>query len=148
MKKKNILFSLLIVVAVGIIGGGIGFYYYMKPVKNYAASEADIIIGARELIAEFAKNETAANLKYVSGNKTIQVSGRIGDIRQNDNGTETIVIEAGSPDETVSCTLIKYKAAAAVKYKAGSAITIKGQCTGYQELISKEVIMIRCGIVE
>ena len=146
--KKKILIILGSMLVVGIIGGIIGYYYYTKPIKNFVSSDAEIKINANALFQEFINNETQANSKFVSDDKTIQVEGLVRDIQHSSDGAVTINFYVSDSGGTVSCSLVKDEYSKASKYKDGMNIKIKGQCTGYQELIDKEVIMIRCGIVE
>ncbi|MGA2298119.1 MAG: hypothetical protein ABSG15_11280 [FCB group bacterium] len=146
--KKKVIYISGTVLLIALIGGAIGLYMYFKPVKNFATSKADYVVTAQSLYGEFAQNETTANKKYVTEDKTVQISGKISDINKTQTGAMTITLDAGTPDGDISCTLIKEAVTVADKYKKGSDITIKGQCTGIQELINKEVIMMRCAIVE
>ena len=147
MKRKT-LYVILFFVMLFIIGGSIGLYMYNKPVKNFAESEAEITLTSKDLFNAFTNDQAQASSKYVSEDKTIQIKGKILDITQNAEGITNILIDVADPEGDISCTLIKEEAQKAKKYKAGNMITLKGQCTGYQELINKEVILIGCGIVE
>lgn len=134
---------------IGLIGGGIGYYYYSKPVKDFAKSDADYILTANTIFDEFDKDETSATLKYVQKDKTIQISGEISEIKTLDDGALNVLLKAGiNPDDAVSCSIIKEDAGKLSYYKVGDKITLKGQCSGVQDLVAKEVIMIRCGIVQ
>ena len=147
MKKKLIIIGAIIAV-LAIIGGSIGLYMFYKPTKDFSKSKVDVTLTSTGLFNEFSKDQNSATAKYVSTDKTIELSGKITEIKKNDDGTTLIILDAGNPDGDVSCTLTNEESPKAGKFKAGSIIKIKGQCTGYQELISKEVIMIRCGIVD
>jgi hypothetical protein len=147
MKKKFLYIGLPIAIII-IIALAIAYYFYSKPVKDFANSKAEITLSSKDLLSEFQKNEAEANTKYVSGDKTIQISGKILEIKKGDDGVITIILDAGIPDGDVSCALTKEEATKIDKYKQGMDIIIKGQCAGYQELINKEAIMIRCGIVD
>jgi hypothetical protein len=148
MKKKIIILGAVLLV-LGIIGGGIGYYMYQKPVKNFAESTEDYKLTAIDLFNEFAKNEVAANQKYVVKDKTILVEGYLKDIKKNDDGTITVYFDVSSNDGSLSCTFSLEESAkiALNSLTKGKKISIKGQCSGMQELIEKEVIMIRCGLI-
>lgn len=146
MKKKAVIITLILIGLI-IIGGAVGYYLYQKPVKNFSTSEADLVLKSQDIFAEFVKDEVAANAKYVTDDKTIEVTGTINEITMNDDGTATIILDVADPDGGLSCSIIKEDSDFAKTLQIDSNVRIKGQCTGYQELISKEVVMIRCGIV-
>ncbi|MBM2817336.1 MAG: hypothetical protein HW421_4098 [Ignavibacteria bacterium] len=147
MKKKVIRIVILLVFA-GLFAGGYGYYMYQKPVKNFSESKAEITITAKAIFDEFAANQNAAEAKYVAKDKTIQVSGKIARIEKKDDGTYTVYLEVGTPDSEVSCSFAPEASQKAAGLKAGMNVAIKGQCTGWQDLISREVVMIRCGMAE
>ena len=147
MKKKYVII-ISVVLLIPIIGGSIGYYLFFKPTKNFAESKADITLSAKALFDAFSSNEDSANVKYVSNDKTIQINGLINDIKYNDDSTYTVVLDVGMPDGSLSCNIIKEESGKLSKYKSGMPITVKGQCTGLQTLINKEVIVIRSGIVD
>lgn len=146
--KKKIFIAVGILILLGAIGGGIGLYLFNKPVKNFAESKVEMSLPAKAIFTDFVKDETSANAKYVAQDKTIQVSGKITEIKPNDDSTVGISLEVEDPDSALTCTVVKEDASKAQKYKVGDNIALKGQCTGMQELINKEVIMIGCGIIE
>ena len=147
MKKKLIIIGAILAV-LAIIGGSIGLYMFYKPAKDFSKSKVDVELTSAGLFNEFLKDQNSATNKYVSTDKTIEISGKISEIKKNDDGTIMIILDAGNPDGDLQCNLTNEESPKASKYATGSMIKIKGQCTGYQELISKEVIMIRCGIVD
>jgi cytochrome c-type biogenesis protein CcmE len=145
--KKKLLIITGVIVALVVIGAGIGLYLFFKPTKDFAKSKADFTVNAQQLFTEFSKNETSSLAKYVSNDKTIELSGTVQSVSDNSDSTKTIILAVGSPDGDISCTLTKEQSATA-KVVEKQSITLKGQCTGLQELIAKEVIMIRCAIVQ
>lgn len=146
--KKKIIIILTVVLALGVIGGAIGIYFYTKPIKDFAGSKADISLTADDLFREFEKNESQATSRFVSDDKTIEVNGKVRDISKNSDGTSIITLKTSDQNGTVSCALTPEESSKAAKLKADMKVVVRGQCTGYQELIDKEVIMIRCGIVD
>jgi flagellar basal body-associated protein FliL len=139
---------LMIIALLAVIGGAIGYYMYQKPVKNFADSKADYTLAASALFNEFSTNSEEAVKKYVTADKTVLVDGIISDTKKNDDGTITIFLKMQSDDDFVSCTLTldASQKINLADYPKGKSVKIKGQCSGMQELIGKEVIMIRCGI--
>jgi len=145
--KKKILIILGIAAVLGFIGLAIGLKMYFKKTKDFATADADFKVTAKQIFDEYSKDENTSNAKYVVKDKTIEISGTIQTVTDNSDSTKTIVLSVGSPDGDVSCTLTKEESTKA-KVTANSAVVLKGQCTGLQELISKEVIMIRCAVVQ
>lgn len=146
--KINFKKLLLILLIIGIIGGGVGYYFYQKPVKNFAESKADFILSANDIFQEFAGNQAEATKKYVTNDKTILINGVIKSVTKNDDKSITVYFVVNDPDGTVSCTFTPEES---VKINPeilieGKNLKVKGQCSGMQELIGKEVILIRCGI--
>lgn len=137
---------LLLIASLSITGVIVGYYLYQKPVKNFADSSADITISAKDLFSAFIKDHQKATSEFVSNDRIIQVKGKIIDIISNPDGTVIISLDAGEPGTAVSCNLVKEHSKKANKFKTGDIITLQGQCTGYQDLINQEVIMMRCGI--
>ena len=148
MKNKWVKKAIFAIIIVAIIGIGIGIYLYNMPQKNFASSKADFTLTAKELFDEFVKSEQAANAKYVTGNKTIQISGTIKELPESPDTAAIVLIDVQNPDGDISCTLIPEDSKKVKTLKVGNLITVKGQCTGYQELISKEVLMIRTGLIK
>jgi hypothetical protein len=141
--KYYILGGILVLVLVGV---GIGLSMYYKPHKDFAHAGADIVIKAGDLCAEFCADEAAANAKFVADNKTIQVSGIVRDLSKNQDGSWSIVLNTNDASCTINCTLMPDESHKAEKLHAGASVKLQGQCTGMQELIDKQVIMIRCGL--
>ena len=146
--KKKIWIIVSIIAIIGAIGATIGYFMMNKQVKDFAKSKAEITLSSKALFDEFQSSEASANAKYVANDKTMQVEGQILEIIQNEDSTSTISLDVMLEGGDISCNLSKEESAKSAKFKKGDKITLKGQCTGYQELINKEVVMIRCGIVE
>ena len=146
MNKKSIFIGAIAVVIV--VAVGIALRMYFKPHKDFAASTPDIVTTVREMLQTFDKDETAANKLYVAEDKTIQVNGTIKDISTETKGETVITLGDMGTDGTVSCTMMPDQAARISTLKPGQSINIKGQCTGIQTLLDKQVIMIRCALAE
>ncbi|HNE30452.1 MAG TPA: hypothetical protein PLW66_14865, partial [Saprospiraceae bacterium] len=64
---------ILAVLALALVGAGVGYYLWNKPHQDIAASKTDVAIDAKQLFDEFNNDETAATAKYLD--KMIAVSG-------------------------------------------------------------------------
>ena len=146
MKKKYyILIGILVVILTGV---GIGLSMYFKPHKDFGKSKPDFILTAKDLFKEFDANETAANQKFVAEDKTVQLNGTVSELNKNQDGTNSIVLTDPDMQGSINCSLMPSENDKAAKLRKGDRMTIKGQCTGMQELIEKQVIMIRCVVVD
>lgn len=144
--NKTIKKILIGVVGIGIIGGAYGYYQFNKKAKNFADSKADFTLTSKQLFDEFAKDQNACNTKYVTGDKTIELTGTIKELPESPDTAAIAIIDVQSPDGDISCTFMAADSKAVKALKVGDQIKLKGQCTGYQELISKEVLLMRCGL--
>ncbi len=144
--KKTHLF-LLGALALGIVGGGYGLLQYFKPHKDFGASAPDYTLTAGELWKAFDAGEAAANARYVAGDKTILLTGSVAEVTRTGDGTYAVTLTQPGQPGSVACTMMPSESDKAQKLKRGDAVRLKGQCTGMEELIDKQVVMIRCVIV-
>lgn len=140
MKKKH--FLIIIVLILGI-GAFIGYKVWNKPFKDPLKGDA-IVVTATKLFNDFAKNETAAQTKYVPqklGEKKVQVSGQINEIGKNADGEIFYTLKTGDQMFGVKCILDKKEEI--TNAKVGDNITVRGFCDGY----NMDVIVNRCKII-
>lgn len=116
---------LIIVLALAAIGGSVGYYLWNKPPESMAKQKADLGMPAAELVAAFAKDETAANTQYVG--KIIAVTGKVKEAYTVE-GTTKVTLEAG--DAPVFCELDNNTTHPRTTFAAGEEITMKGECAG------------------
>jgi hypothetical protein len=128
MKIRYYLIGLAFLV---ICGAAIGLYMYTKPSPKASNLKADFILKTQDLTLAYQGNADKAALEY-SG-KVIQVTGKLSDIKTDDKGLVTLVLE-GSPETTVSCILEKPLTETINK---GDIISVKGFCSGWDELFSE-----------
>jgi hypothetical protein len=144
MKKKW--YFIWAFIAIVVVAGGTGTYMFFKPHKDFGTSNPDITLTAADLYKQFDQNEAQANKRFVADDKTILVSGTIAEIVKNQDGSHTVIFDIAGSAGSVSCSLMPDQSAQTDTFKKGDKISIKGQCTGIQELIDKQVILIRCAI--
>ena len=125
MKKK-----LLIVLVIVIIFGFAGYKYVYKDHRDVSSEEAAFKITLADLKADFEKNDSVANTKYLD--KAIAIYGEVTSL---DLATNEIII-----DSNLSAT-IKGK----VNVKKGDKVTVKGRFIGYDDLL-KEYKIDNCVI--
>ena len=125
MKKK-----LLIVLVIVIIFGFAGYKYVYKDHRDVSSEEAAFKITLADLKADFEKNDSVANTKYLD--KAIAIYGEVTSL---DLATNEIIV-----DSNLSAT-IKGK----VNVKKGDKVTVKGRFIGYDDLL-KEYKIDNCVI--
>ncbi|HJW31333.1 MAG TPA: hypothetical protein VJ508_19025 [Saprospiraceae bacterium] len=133
---KRIIIGLL---ALCIIGGGIGYYLYNKPVESLEHRKADVEVTATKLLADYEANESTANNLYLG--KVVLVSGKITNIT-DEAGKKKINLDAGSPMSGIICELEDGKDAGSLK--TGDEIKVKGKCSGYLS----DVVLVQSNIVK
>jgi hypothetical protein len=128
MKIRYYILGLVLLI---ICGAAIGLYLYTKPSPKAANLKADFIMNSEELTLAYQGNSEKAAAVY-SG-KVIQVTGKLVEIKTDDKGFVTLIID-GSPGTTISCILEKPPANVVTK---GDLITLKGFCAGWDDLFSE-----------
>jgi hypothetical protein len=120
----------LIVAGVGLVIGLCAVYYvFHMPHRNLADEKPSVVMTAKALFDDFSKDEAAGTKKY--GNKAIEVSGNVVDVKVTDKDA-TIVLTDASAGVTCafdSATVAENKALFQ-KIKVGDASTVRGQCDG------------------
>jgi hypothetical protein len=133
--RKVILFLLVL----GVIGAGIGYYMYNKPVASLEKKKPDVEVTASQLITDYEADETKANETYLG--KLVQVSGKVVDITLED-GRKKIHLETPNPISLIICELEAGKETGALK--AGDEVKVKGLCSGYLS----DVILVQSSLVD
>ena len=116
---------------IGLVVGISGLYYvFNMPRRNVSKETAAYTLEAKQLIADFKKDETSATAKYLD--KALAVKGEIKSIRTLDN--HSMVFSLEDEMEGVSCTV---DSADVVTYSSkltqltkGSTGSFKGRCSG------------------
>ena len=144
MKKKQILFSVILVAV--FAGAWYGYGEYNRKVKNIGEVKAQFHLEADELLHAFEKDETGANTLYLD--KIIAVKGLIRSVEKDDKGNFTLVMGDGSSMSSVRCSMDSVHVKDVESVKEGNEITVKGACTGFNkdELLRSDVILNRCVI--
>lgn len=121
--NKKLKIAAGIFIACLLIGSAVAYFMWNKPHRD-VADEKGLQITATMLVKEYQANEQTANTKYLD--KAIEVSGNISDIKTNQEGKTTIMLETEDAFTGVFCTLKD----AASGLTIGSSITLKGICSG------------------
>ncbi len=114
---------ILVVVALGLIGGGIGAFMWFKPHPKVEDAKG-IVIAAPVLAKEYSADEKAADGKYL--NKAIEVTGSVSEMEKNQDGGLMVILQTEDPTGGIQCTMRDKNANPA----KGQTITVKGFCSG------------------
>ena len=126
------------IVVIGLIGGIYAYTEYVRKPADLAGAKADISISAAQLLAEYSKDEKAANQKYL--NKITTVSGILKSIDKDHTGSISLSLDAGDPVAGVSCELDARHISDAEQVHAGDNVMVTGLCTG----MLTDVVLVRC----
>jgi hypothetical protein len=127
-----------LILALAVIGAGVGYYLYNKPVQKLDSVTADATISAPDLVAAFETDEAAANALYLD--KVVQVSGKVASATKDESGDVKLTLETGSPLSGVMCELDMSASTARADFQTGEEVTFKGSCTGFLS----DVVLVRC----
>jgi flagellar basal body-associated protein FliL len=134
--NKKFKIAVIVLLVIIVAGGAVAYNMFNKPRRN-VADEKGIEVTSAELVKEFQANETQANAKYLD--KAIQVSGKVNEVKTNQEGKMTIMLASDDAMTGVFCTL---KETAAVT--AGSDVIIKGICSGMlSDVRLREAVVVK-----
>ncbi len=122
MNNKSKIFLLIALVLI-LGGSAVAYFIWNKPQRN-VENEKGIGITASQLVKQYQQNEAEANKKYLD--KTIQVTGNVSEVKNNQDGKATIMLTSDDPFTGVFCTLKE----SAGNINTGSSVVIKGICSG------------------
>lgn len=139
MKRwKKILLGLILVASVA---AGYGFYLYNKKPADVRTLTADYTLTASALLADFNKDEAAANVKYLD--KVLAVKGIVTEVKLDPvSGQATVTLDSGDPMAAVTCSFYNDEAASLKTIVQGASVVIKGNCTG--KLM--DVVLNKCSL--
>ena len=142
--KKIIVFVLLL----GVIGGGIGYYLWNKPVPSVEKQKAAYSLTAHALLDAFQADPSAAEATYLG--QIVAVSGTIYEIIPGEDLQMQVVLETGVSMSSVSCVLEEDADTFLKRGLAkGDQVEIKGKCTGaIDDLLGMQVIVDPAVIVK
>lgn len=148
MRRRNIIWGLVGLGALAIL---IGFYVYNQRAATEVSGPADYEMTPAALIAEFEKNPTASNDKYIG--RSILFSGKVVEIA----GDSVILVklDAGAEGYTVNCGFDKHLSEKLTGVVAGDEIKAQCSCSGITKpddemslLSEKSLDMTRCSLIK
>lgn len=125
MRKKMIIAVVSVIILIFV-----GYKYMYKSHRDISAEDVMYSSTVSEVYAEFQKNDSLANSKYLD--KTVQIKGKITAI---DIQNKIITV-----DERL---LGRYTKGKHANLKVGDSITLKGRVVGYDDLLD-EIQMDQC----
>ena len=120
------------IVCLGLIGGGIGFYLFNKPLESIKSMKTQFEVSSDDLLESFEDDEESANQKYLD--KVIQVTGVVSKT-ETENDKMSIYLNTSNDLSNIIFQLEKEDAS----IKKGQEVTLKGICTGYL----MDVVLVR-----
>ncbi len=136
--KRNLL---LIGLVIALLGGAVGYYTYQKPAEKTVSDDAELVVGAQELLAAFQEDETKAMATYAQSDQVIQVTGTVRSVDTSDPAKVNVVLETGDALAGIVC---EFEPAHAPAWKAGNSVKVNGVCAG----VLMDVLLTRCAAVE
>lgn len=132
--KKYLKYILLL----GILGAIVGYNLINKDFENMTEAISEIQLSATQLFSDYENNEPKANKKYLD--KIVEVSGRVKEVSQDENGMTSLTLETESDMFGVICQLDNLTKHARTDFKEGEEVKLKGICTG----VLMDVVLVRC----
>lgn len=122
IRKIVPVFSILLLVCIA----GIWYFIFYKPThyQRDVLAENSVSVTADELVNNYETNEHKGDSLFL--NKAVTVTGKVTDVRKNQEGKTIIYLESKDPMSNVSCTL-----QSSANISAGNNVTVKGVCAGY-----------------
>src|SRR6478609_5239115 len=111
----------LILVALGLVVGGIMYYMYNKKVASLSGAKADVEVSAHKMLTDYTEDEKAANDHYLG--KVVQVSGSVAAIVE-EGGKKKVHLDTGNPISMIICEIEDGKNIDGLK--AGDEVKMKG----------------------
>lgn len=150
MRKKTIIFSFISVIV--LTGGYFGYKEYTRKKTDLSHVKAGLSIQSSDLIKEFESDEDAANKKYLPKEDfIIEVTGTIKDIRKDDKGRYTVVLQGDAGTlSSVQCAVDSTHNDAIQALQKGTTVSMKGVVTGFNadELLGSDVFLSRSVIAK
>lgn len=128
-KNKFLKFSIFLVIAGIIIGGGVALYLFNMPHRDVQASKADFKLTTSQIVNEYLADKDAANKKYLAADgesKILVVTGTVQKISTNMNGQQVVLLKEKTDKAGVSATFAIETSAKAETLNVGEKVSVKG----------------------
>ncbi|TAD92791.1 MAG: hypothetical protein EAY75_01740 [Bacteroidetes bacterium] len=148
-KRKPWLKRILIVGGLAfLVGAAVVYYLFTLKFDDTASTKADFTVNALDLIAEFAKNDTAANAKYTE--KIITVSGRVSEVEAVDSTVNLKFTDTTTGNYAIFAFQEQHIAAAKT-VKQGDSVSVRGSCSGgsFSSILGTTFVTFkRCALIK
>ena len=136
---KNIFISIFIFVVAGIAGV---LYIFNEKFTDTSKRESHFSVNALDLIKEFQKNDSLANIKYTE--KIIAVSGVVSEIETADT-TANVKFSDSTTGNYIIFAFQQQHLGEAKNLQKGQPVSIKGSCSGgvYSEILGINYISFK-----
>ncbi|WP_343912349.1 OB-fold protein [Aquimarina litoralis] len=134
---KKIKIATFLFISLCVLSISVYYVIFDEEHINVIATEPELHLSSRSLVASFSKNEQNANDNYK--NKVVEVTGSIKEISYLNNRS-TLILEGNTRSSSIICDIQPNHKMKLKKLKEGDTITIKGVCKGYL----KDVILLNC----
>jgi hypothetical protein len=131
----------LVLLAVCVAGGGVGYFMYHKPHADLGKAKPDFQLTAEALFANFESDEAVSNSLYLD--KVIEVSGTLRELRSNPETGTVLLLKGETEMFGVNCALDPEQALLAENLNPGQEVRLRGLCTG----MLMDVNLSRCVLV-
>ncbi len=151
MLKKII----LAIAIFAVLGGSYGLYLYFMPHRDVQSVEAFTTINTGDLVAEYLKDNAAANAKYLADDgdsKVLIVTGKVFSKEKDQKNQWVIVLKDDNQPVGVSCTFMMNTNKNAASLQKGQNVKIKGVLRSGvdedSEMLGEDVIIENCDVVK
>ena len=148
MKRKKIIrYTVLLLIAAGVVGGWYGYTEYNRKPASMATATPDASVKANELIGAFEKDEPGSNKLYLD--KVVEVEGILKESSADESGFYTLSLGDDASMSSVRCSVDSIYTKDAASISKGQTVRIKGVCSGFtaDELLGSDVTLVRCAVV-
>ncbi|EDP71025.1 hypothetical protein FBALC1_01037 [Flavobacteriales bacterium ALC-1] len=130
--KENIMRKWIVILIILIVVAIIGYNYIYQDHRDIESEAAEFVMSSDEIATKFSENVTLAEQTFL--NKTIEVSGSVSELNDND-----LTIE-----DKIFCQFLNQ-----IKdnISIDSKIKIKGRVIGYDDLL-EQVKLDQCAILK
>lgn len=148
MKKKYILWAILVIVLAGA-GYGLKEFYRTRP--DSKSLEPKFKVDASGILKEFSGNEAQATQKYNGKDVILAVSGNLKEIKQDEKGYYTLLLGDTADLSSVQCSMDTVYVKDISTVRTGQPVTIQGYFTGYNAdvtgMLGADVQLNNCVLV-
>lgn len=149
--KSGLADYLLVFLLPFLIGGASAWKLYNQEAETASAGEPDYKMSPAQLIAEFEKNDTAANAKYIG--KSVRFAGTVTEI-SGDSGI-MVKMSARKGEYTVNCNFDRAMKEKLTSVLAGDSLEVQCSCSGVtvpdeeMSMLSESSLdMTRCNLIK